>query len=1000
MGNRFKRGAEWRKWDLHLHAPSKYTCAKNDCYEGASLEEKQENFLKELKCLEDVSVLGVTDYFSLEGYKYIISKKEELSNIDLILPNIELRITPVTDKSKKINIHMIFNPENLSTEDIEDFLYKFEYGTDKGTCKEKNLIELGKKIDKSLSDEKAFEKGLNEFNISYDTFFKMLEGAKPKIKENIIIAVANSSNDGASGIKDIPEIRNLIYRGVDFIFSSKRSDKDYFLGNKVDSKEEIINKYGKLLACFHGSDYHGGKNGKKICVPDLKRFCWVKADPTFEGLKQAMVELGDRIFISENGEKPEIIERVENNKTKYIDNLIITHEDGYDESKGVWFKDVNIDLNKELIAIIGNKGSGKSALSDIISLCGNSKDSTNFSFLNNKKFKKGQLAKNFKSSLTWEDSTQNQRNLSEDNKNQELADIKYLPQGDFEKLTNEIVGASEFQKELEDIIFSHVPEEHRLKTASFKELIEKKGQEGELAIAPLVKQLNTLNKEIIELERKSTSDYKEEIEAKLKKKDQELSALVEPTVVEEPQDKDETKVSLVRELKDGSTNMMAEIEAIKKDIIELNTELSELDLMDSKFKSMKNKVDDFLDENEGVIKKYNLEDSFSITYNQEYIHKRKEIKNNRLEELTLKLDGSDASKGLLKKQIDLKEELEKLTNSLDEPNKLYEIYLKELKSFSSLKNSIIGTKDSIDTIEYYKNIVNYLENYLQINLNEKLDKRKQISKDILEEKMKVLNIYSSIKGGIDLKIDENKDLLEGYDIQIINKLNFDENFDKEYLGYINQSKAGSYYGKESGSKILDGIIKDIEFNTSSDAIDLVDALISSLVKDKRETSLGEERLISQQIDDIEGFYDFLFSFSFLKYTYNLKLGDRELNQLSPGERGTVLLIFYLLLDDNNIPLILDQPEDNLDNHSVANVLVPFIKKAKQKRQIILVTHNPNLAVVADAEQTIWVNIDKNNNNTFEYISGSIEDKNVNNKVVEILEGAMPAFKKRKEKYYA
>lgn len=128
-------------------------------------------------------------------------------------------------------------------------------------------------------------------------------------------------------------------------------------------------------------------------------------------------------------------------------------------------------------------------------------------------------------------------------------------------------------------------------------------------------------------------------------------------------------------------------------------------------------------------------------------------------------------------------------------------------------------------------------------------------------------------------------------------------------------------------------------------------------------------------------------------------GKKKLQQLSPGERGALLLIFYLLLDKDNKPLIIDQPEDNLDNHSVANILVPFIRKAKANRQIILVTHNPNLAVVSDAEQVIYVNIDKENEYTFEYESGSIENRSINERIVQVLEGAMPAFNKRKRKYY-
>jgi len=112
-----------------------------------------------------------------------------------------------------------------------------------------------------------------------------------------------------------------------------------------------------------------------------------------------------------------------------------------------------------------------------------------------------------------------------------------------------------------------------------------------------------------------------------------------------------------------------------------------------------------------------------------------------------------------------------------------------------------------------------------------------------------------------------------------------------------------------------------------------------------------------------------------------------------------LLVFYLLLDEDDIPLIIDQPEDNLDNQSVANILVQFIRDAKKRRQIIMVTHNPNLAIVSDAEQVIYVNIDKTNGNKFSAEFGSIENKRINQHIVNVLEGTMKAFRKRDDKYY-
>lgn len=85
---------------------------------------------------------------------------------------------------------------------------------------------------------------------------------------------------------------------------------------------------------------------------------------------------------------------------------------------------------------------------------------------------------------------------------------------------------------------------------------------------------------------------------------------------------------------------------------------------------------------------------------------------------------------------------------------------------------------------------------------------------------------------------------------------------------------------------------------------------------------------------------------------------QEIGQLSPGERGLLLLIFYLLVDKEDMPIIIDQPEENLDNQTIFKVLVKCIKAAKERRQVIMVTHNPNLAVVCDAEQIIHASHNK------------------------------------------
>jgi ABC-type lipoprotein export system ATPase subunit len=87
----------------------------------------------------------------------------------------------------------------------------------------------------------------------------------------------------------------------------------------------------------------------------------------------------------------------------------------------------------------------------------------------------------------------------------------------------------------------------------------------------------------------------------------------------------------------------------------------------------------------------------------------------------------------------------------------------------------------------------------------------------------------------------------------------------------------------------------------------------------------------------------------------------------------------------------------LDNQSVYDKLVPCICEAKNNRQVLIVTHNPNIAIACDAEQIIYCDIDKTASK-INYSSGSIENKVMRNKVIDVLEGTMPAFDLRRVKY--
>jgi ABC-type lipoprotein export system ATPase subunit len=150
---------------------------------------------------------------------------------------------------------------------------------------------------------------------------------------------------------------------------------------------------------------------------------------------------------------------------------------------------------------------------------------------------------------------------------------------------------------------------------------------------------------------------------------------------------------------------------------------------------------------------------------------------------------------------------------------------------------------------------------------------------------------------------------------------------------------------------------------------------------------------------IKELYDYLFGLEYLQPFYEIRYETKTLGKLSSGERGALLLTFYLLLDTNEYPIIIDQPEANLDNESIVTKLEPLIKQAKKRRQIIIVTHNPNIALCCDAEQIIYCEHNSDEpSKSIKYTSGSIESKEINEKLLKILEGGRMAFDTRDKKY--
>jgi ABC-type histidine transport system ATPase subunit len=352
----YEVGSEWRRWDLHVHTPDSVLANEFKC-----------NWDEYIQYIEDsgetVAVIGATDYASISGYKKLREAKSygRMGNISEIFPNVELRITPETKNNKGINIHIIVDPSVANhIEEIEAALGRlnFKYAGQPYSCNQFGFQSLGRVIKGGgASQEECLKEGINQFKPLYETFFDWYNN-ESWLKKNSVIAAANGSNDGVSGVAHdhgLKAAKQNIYKQVQFIFSATPKDAIYFAGNGSDSKDRVIEQYGSLKPCIHGSDAH---SLHKVFKPDEDRFCWIKAGPTFEGLKQVMFEPEQRVLIQSA-----------NPRNAYPRSYFsqITALGKIVDSELPKFKStVTIPLNSNMVTLIGGRGTGKSILLDCI----------------------------------------------------------------------------------------------------------------------------------------------------------------------------------------------------------------------------------------------------------------------------------------------------------------------------------------------------------------------------------------------------------------------------------------------------------------------------------------------------------------------------------------------------------------------------------------------------------------------------------------------------------
>lgn len=901
--SKYKRGSEWRKWDLHIHTPVSI------CQEYGG-EAQWEKFITALENLpSDVSVIGITDYYFVDGYEKVMQYKNSgrLQNIEKVFPILEFRIDTFgsgnENKLQKINLHILFD---INESDISNEIGRIRTEF----ISQIPITKLDKHKTKMLSIENLsneggndLQKGFSDLIPSTEKVFELIKSVTWVNKTFLFLGYKEWSNLEKNN--QLKPLKEDLYERVQAFFTSNYTT--------YDKSQSWLNEYGdkRLL---HSGDIHGfdfldtanlDKDGNVIPSKNYSCNTWIKANPTFEGLKQIIYEPQDRVCIQEN--KPEekagyhVIDSVSINEDKFWSNEIF--------------------LNPNLNTIIGGRSTGKSTLLKCIAkkIAPNTELSQKEKeFINNHL---GSIA------IKWQDGESG-----------ENRDIEFFPQSHMYEIANDPKRTDSL---IQDIIRQKDTDNNFTAYENFcssnrTEIINKTG-----SLFQLQTEIDNLKKNL-----KEKGD-KEGIEKEIKTLEEKIKSINSSSAIS------------------------------KEELAVFEEAVKSISLKEQTIQTLKNDLETFK------------------------ILKTKSIVNTSLEYEFNSL--SDKSRENISTVF---------TTISQEVNKKWQeqIGIKEVelnKTIQDLTSEISKLKET----EIYKKG--------QQNLDS--NKQYQVFKDKLEEERKKLNVITEIEKSI-AKVTEQKDLLK----TAIVDLHF------QYYSKVKDLTTKlklSYNGIEIESKFScndDSLREFFEGRLNQRSGDrqryVKDFVISYATNIKSLIGDFITRALTNQIE-YKGSYinsnvsSELLSTNWFEISYNLTYQNDTFYDMSQGKQAFVILKLLLEFSEKSCPILIDQPEDSLDNRAIYNELVKYLKDKKKERQVIIVTHNPNVVVSADAEQIIVANQDgKDSPNEasmkFQYVSGALEfskpvdekinfvlkSKGIREHVCEILEGGEDAFKQRERKY--
>lgn len=978
----YSPGSVWARWDPHIHTPD---TVLNNQFAGA--DPWNAFLVKVEKSDPPIRALGITDYLSIQQYEEVVQRRAagRIRKVGLIFPNVEMRFGIATAEGSGVNVHLLFSPDDPNhVEEIMRFLQrlKFQYQGESYCCSKTDLVRLGRKHEPAVtSDEAALSVGSNQFKIEFAQL-KAEWGNSEWVKRNCLIAVAAGQRDGTSGLRDetnsFAALRKNIESFAHIIFSANPSQVDFWLGRRAASLDDLETKWGGMKPCLHGSDAH---ELSRVGDPDGKRYCWIKGDLSFESLRQACIEPEGRVHIGIEPPRGSLA-------GKTIGAIRV--------SNAPWMSPSRVPLNSGLVAVIGARGSGKTALVDMIATGGYAIGAR----LNKKSFvvRAKEHLEGCRADLDWE----NQEFTGNDLQNTEIDGlldaprVQYLSQQFVDDLCSAEGLSDSLVQEIERVIFNCHPVDEREGANSFTELreihsasaIEKRSRhEKEFESASdaltqerqLKQELPTLTKQYNELSKQIAQDKKDK--NGLIGKGQEARARRHEDL--------STALELRRRSLEAAQLRLRTLSALKEEVADIRVrqapewlrklqgDRSDAGLKQEEWNQFKL---DFVGDVNGILEEHTKKAAVECKKIAGSLPDPDDAEEAAQSAVPLIADGAilaELTVSLLQREV-------------TRLGRLIGADAQNAKKFAFLNEKISKQNNVLEKLSTQIETAKSADGRIQALIERRHAAYAGVFGAIAELETRLVELYAPLAKNLQ----GATGLLGQLGFAVRRQINI-EQWAAQGEELLDLRRNGPFKGRGA---LLDAANAKLLVPWQSGTPEEVSAALSEFIKDNEQSLRAHKPETEDNRKWTSTVSKWLHDTSHIDVSYGIQYDGVDIERLSQGTRGIVLLLLYLAIDEeDDRPLIIDQPEESLDPQSIFDELVTRFRSAKNRRQIIIVTHNANLVVNTDADQVIVATVGRHRPGELpqiQYESGGLENPEIRKRVCDILEGGERAFKAR------